>query len=169
MTVQIRLIRPRDYGPVISVIDDWWSGRHMADKLPRLFFEHFTDTSFAAEDNGELAGFLVGFISQSRPGEAYIHFVGVRPDERGRGLGRRLYEHFFAAARGRGCELVRSVTAPVNQGSIRFHRQMGFDIEPGDAEINGVPVTSGYDGTGHDRVRFVKNLVLGAPGGIAPR
>jgi ribosomal protein S18 acetylase RimI-like enzyme len=155
---QIRPIRPQDYRPVISVIDDWWNGRHMADKLPRLFFEHFTDTSFAAERHGELAGFLVGFISQSRPGEAYIHFVGVHPDERGRGLGRRLYEHFFAAARSRGCALVRAVTAPVNQGSVSFHRQMGFAIEPGDTEINGVPVISGYDGDGHDRIRFVKNL-----------
>jgi ribosomal protein S18 acetylase RimI-like enzyme len=155
---QIRPIRPQDYQAVMSVIDDWWNGRQMADKLPRLFFEHFTDTSFAAERHGELAGFLVGFISQSRPGEAYIHFVGVHPDERGRGLGRRLYEHFFAAVRARGCELVRAITAPVNQGSIGFHRQMGFGIEPGDSEINGVPVTSGYDGSGHDRVRFVKNL-----------
>jgi ribosomal protein S18 acetylase RimI-like enzyme len=155
---QIRPIRPDDYQPVMSVIDDWWNGRHMADKLPRLFFEHFTDTSFAAERHGELTGFLVGFISQSRAGEAYIHFVGVHPDERGRGLGRQLYEHFFAAVRARGGLRVRSVTAPVNQGSIRFHRQLGFDIEPGDTEINGVPVTSGYDGDGHDRVRFVKNL-----------
>jgi hypothetical protein len=32
---------------VISVVDDWWNGRHIADKLPRLFFELFTDTSFA--------------------------------------------------------------------------------------------------------------------------
>ena len=46
--------------PVISVVDSWWNGRHMADMLPRLFFEHFTDTSFAAERDGELAGFLVG-------------------------------------------------------------------------------------------------------------
>jgi GNAT superfamily N-acetyltransferase len=158
MATLIRPIHPQDYQPVIAVVDDWWNGRQMADKLPRLFFEHFTDTSFAAEQDGELAGFLVGFISQSRRGEAYIHFVGVHPGERGRGLGRRLYEHFFAAVRPRGCELVRAITAPVNQGSIRFHRRMGFDIEPGDTEINGVAVTPGYDGDGHDRVRFVKNL-----------
>jgi ribosomal protein S18 acetylase RimI-like enzyme len=158
MATLIRPIRLQDHQPVISVVDDWWGGRQMADMLPRLFFEHFTDTSFAAERDGELAGFLVGFVSQSRRGEAYIHFVGIRPDERGRGLGRRLYEHFFAAVRPRGCALVRAITAPVNQGSINFHRRMGFDIEPGNAEVNGVAVTSGYDGDGHDRVRFVKHL-----------
>jgi predicted GNAT superfamily acetyltransferase len=158
MTTTIRPLRPSDYLAVISVIDDWWGGRHMADMLPRLFFEHFTDTSFAAERDGELTGFLVGLRSQSHPGEAYIHFVGVHPGERGRGLGRRLYERFFDAARTQGCDLVRAVTSPVNQGSVRFHQRMGFDIVPGDAEVRGVPVATAYDGETHDRVRFVKHL-----------
>ncbi len=158
MAVQIRPIRPSDHRRVISVIDDWWGGRHMADMLPRLFFEHFTDTSFAAERDGELAGFLVGFVSQSRPAEAYIHFVGVHPAERGHGLGRVLYEHFFAAARDRGCDLVRAVTSPVNRGSIGFHQRMGFGIEPGDTQADGVPAAAGYDGEGQDRVRFMRKL-----------
>ncbi len=102
----------------------------MADKLPRLFFEHFTDACFAAERDGELVGFLVGFTSQSRPAEAYIHFVGVHPGERGRGLRRRLYGHFFTAVRARGCELVRAITAPVNRGSVSLHQRMGFEVEP---------------------------------------
>ena len=161
--VRIRPIRPSDYRTVISVIDDWWGGRHMADMLPRLFFEHFTDTSFAAERNGELAGFLVGFRSQSRPGEAYIHFVGVNPGERGHGLGRQLYECFFEAARAGGCGRVRAVTSPVNRGSVAFHRRMGFDIEPGEAGPDGIAVAAGYDGEGQDRVRFVRQLAGDVP------
>jgi ribosomal protein S18 acetylase RimI-like enzyme len=158
MTVQIRQIRTSDYHPVISVVDSWWNGRQMADMLPRLFFDHFTDTSFAVERDGELAGFLVGLLSQSRPGEAYIHFVGVHPAERGSGLGRQLYQHFFAAARARGANLGRAVTSPENHGSVRFLQQMGFGIEPGDKEVDGVPVATGYDGDGQDRVRFTKHL-----------
>jgi predicted GNAT superfamily acetyltransferase len=158
MPVTIRPIRPSDYRAVISVIDEWWGGRHMVNMLPRLFFEHFANTCFAAERDGVLVGFLVGFVSQSRPSEAYIHFVGVHPRERGRGLGRRLYEHFFAAVRARGCVRVRAITAPVNQDSVKFHRKIGFDVEPGDAEADGVPVVAGYDGDGNDRVRFVKTL-----------
>lgn len=100
----------------------------------------------------------MGFISQSRSGEAYIHFVGIRPADRGSGLGRQLYERFFAAARTRGCDLVRAVTAPVDHGSVRFHTRMGFDVEPGDKEVDGIQVAAGYDGDGHDRVRFVKQL-----------
>jgi GNAT superfamily N-acetyltransferase len=142
----------------ISVIDQWWGGRQMADKLPRLFFEHFTDTSFAAEHDGKLAGFLAGFISQSRPGEAYIHFVGVDPTQRGSGLGRLLYEAFFQVAGARGCVLVRAVTSPVNRGSVAFHQRMGFRLEPGDAQVDGIPFSPGYDGHGGDRVRFIRSL-----------
>jgi predicted GNAT superfamily acetyltransferase len=158
VTFQIRQLSVADYPFLISVIDQWWGGRQMADKLPRLFFEHFTDTSFAAERDGKLAGFLAGFISQSRPGEAYIHFVGVDPAERGSGLGRQLYEAFFQAAESRGCVLVRAITSPVNRGSVAFHQRMGFRLEPGDAQVDGIPVSSGYDGHGGDRVRFIRRL-----------
>jgi hypothetical protein len=72
MTFQIRQLSPAGYPLVTSVIDRWWGGRPMAGNLPRLFFEHFTDTSFAAEPDGRLAGFLAGFTSQSRPGRACI-------------------------------------------------------------------------------------------------
>ena len=37
----------------------------MAAMLPKLFFVHFRDTSFVAEDDGDLAGFLCGFRSQT--------------------------------------------------------------------------------------------------------
>ena len=158
MTFQIRHLSPADYPLVISVIDQWWGGRPVAGKLPRLFFEHFTDTSFAAERDGRLAGFLAGFISQSRPDEAYIHFVGVAPAERGSGLGRLLYEAFFRAAEARGCILIRAVTSLVNRGSVAFHQRMGFQLEPGDTEAGGIPVSSGYDGPGNDRVRFLRIL-----------
>ena len=70
MPVQIRPIRPSDYRAVVSVIDEWWGGRHMADMLPRLFFEHFTDTSFAAERDGELAVYYCHKCVRAIPADA---------------------------------------------------------------------------------------------------
>ena len=93
----IRNAEPSDYARVIGVIDEWWGGRPMAAMLPKLFFMHFRDTSFVAEDDEGLAGFLCGFRSQTFPDEAYVHFVGVDPGRRGGGLGRELYERFFDA------------------------------------------------------------------------
>src|SRR5215212_11627647 len=93
--MNIRSIGERDHAPIIAVVDQWWGGRKMAGLLPRLFFTHFQDTSFAIEEDDQIIAFLIGFVSQTNPRQAYIHFVGIHPDQRKRGLGKRLYELFF--------------------------------------------------------------------------
>ena len=144
----IRHAEPADFGRVIAVVDEWWGGRAMAATLPRLFFVHFRDTSFVAEDDGAaLAGFLCGFRSQTFEDEAYVHFVGVSPAHRGDGLGRELYERFFAAVAPR--TVVRAVTSPLNERSVAFHRALGFEVER---------VADDYDGRGEARALLVKYL-----------
>jgi ribosomal protein S18 acetylase RimI-like enzyme len=123
----------------------------MAPMLPKLFFIHFEGTSFVAEDeDGELRGFVCGFLSQTAADEAYIHFVGVDPDVRGDGLGRTLYERFFEEVRANGRTVVRCVTSPVNQRSVAFHEALGFEVDR---------VVEDYDGPGEDRVLLVKRLI----------
>lgn len=156
--MEIRALREEDHAKIVSVVDGWWGGRRVSGLLPRLFFRHFGDTSFAVEDGGEIVGFLIGFVSQSRAGEAYVHFVGVHPEYRGRGIGERLYGLFFEEVGRQGCMRVRCITSPVNRGSIRFHERMGFRIEPGGREVDGVSIHSGYDGDGKDRVVFVREI-----------
>jgi ribosomal protein S18 acetylase RimI-like enzyme len=122
----------------------------MAPALPRLFFLHFEGTSFVAEDEtGELVGFLCGFLSQTDPEEAYIHYVGVSPEHRGEGVGRTLYERFFEEVRRDGRTVVRCVTSPVNEESVAFHEAQGFETDR---------VAKDYDGPGEDRVLLVKRL-----------
>ena len=113
-----------DYKSVISVVDEWWGGRHMADKLPKLFFRHFNDTSFVAEEVGEFVGFLIGFISQSHVDEVYIHFVGIHPDYRGKGIGKKLYFAFFEQVEKKGCKVIHCITSPVNKASISLSQRM---------------------------------------------
>jgi ribosomal protein S18 acetylase RimI-like enzyme len=154
--VTIRGVEQSDYERVLSIIDDWWDGRIMSARLSRVFFEHFCPTSFVAEAGGELVGFLLGFVSQTYPGEAHVHFIGVRPDHRRAELGMTLYERFFGAAYAQYCSVVRASTSPANKGSIAFHRALGFLVEPGDGEIDGVPVRQDYPVPGESRVQFVR-------------
>ncbi|MFE1626861.1 GNAT family N-acetyltransferase [Brevibacillus reuszeri] len=155
---QIRNANEQDYTRIISVINDWWGGRQMSDMLPKLFFVHFQPTSFVMEAEGEIIAFLIGFLSQTNPEEAYIHFVGVHPERRGDGVGKELYQVFFQEVKKRGCHTVRCITSPVNKGSIHFHGKMGFEVEAGDKVVDGVRVTTNYDGRGNDRVQFVKRI-----------
>jgi len=150
VAVEIRHAEPPDYGRVIQHVNAWWGGRDMAPMLPKLFFLHFEGTSFVAErEDGSIAGFLIGFLSQTTDDEAYVHFVGVAPDQRGSGLGRELYERFFATALEHGRTVVRCVTSTVNEDSIAFHKALGFEVDR---------VVEDYDGPGEDRVLLVKRL-----------
>lgn len=122
----------------------------MAPMLPKLFFTHFQSTSYVVEDDsGAPAAFLTGFLSQTGPTEAYVHFIGVAPEHRGSGLGRMLYERFIDDVRRHGRTVVRAVTSPANATSIGFHQSLGFEIDG---------IVADYDGPGEDRVLLVLRL-----------
>ena len=144
----VRAARPADFDAIIAVVDDWW-GRAMSAGLPRLFLDHFFGTSLIAEHDGELAGFLIGFLSPSKPQNAYIHFAAVAPAWRRTGLARSLYEQFFDLARHDGRTIVKAITSPQNGRSIAFHRAMGFTVSD--------PVKD-YDGPSLDRVAFAREI-----------
>ena len=143
--MRVRNIQGEDYVKIHSVLNDWWGGRDMAAMLPKLFFVHFQETSFIIEEDGETLGFLCGFFSQTHKEEAYVHFIGVNPKYRRRGIASTLYSYFFDVAR-------------ANNKSIQFHQEIGFRIEAGDDEIEGVSVHTNYDGNGGSRVLFLKNV-----------
>jgi GNAT superfamily N-acetyltransferase len=146
-----RLIRPMtrvDFTWLCRVVDTWW-GDSVRYLLHPLFLEHFADTCVVVEEAGILAGFLVGFVSQTRPGEAYVHLVATAPAYRGRNLGRALYAHFFELVRQRGCRKVTALTVPYNAGSLAFHARMGFSFrEAGATWCDGLPVHMDYAGPG---------------------
>ena len=144
----VHAARPQDFDVIIAVIDDWW-GRPASRDLTRLFLDHFFGTSLVAEHGGELAGFLIGFLSPAKPAEAYIHFAGVAPVWRGAGLARSLYERFFDRARQDERTVVKAITSPQNGPSIAFHQAMGFTASD--------PIKD-YDGPSLDRVVFVRSV-----------
>jgi ribosomal protein S18 acetylase RimI-like enzyme len=163
MSDEFRFRRPTeaDHATIVGQVDDWWGGRRLHDILPRLWFQHFTGTSWVVEDaNGRLVGFLVGFISPDRPDEAYIHMVGTSPNHRRSGLGRTLYERFYEDARGAGARRVSAITWPGNRVSVGFHQAMGFEPAAGAGTQNlyGTPAYPDYDAEGSDRVVFSREL-----------
>jgi ribosomal protein S18 acetylase RimI-like enzyme len=138
--MRLRNARPSDYERASALAESWWDGRPRGPRLPRVFFVQFAPVSFVLETDDDLAGMLLGNLRHSRPDEAAVHFVGVDPAYRRLGLGRRLYEHFFAAAQTLGRTSVRAFLMPADRDAIAFHLAMGFEAQPGDAVIDGVPV-----------------------------
>ncbi|GFE14826.1 hypothetical protein Sgleb_28730 [Streptomyces glebosus] len=163
----LRRPAPADHARLRPALADWWDGlggeagaRQRQSLVPRLWLQHFADTSFLVErPDRTLHAFLIGFLSQTDPRTAYIHFAGVCPEGRGEGMGSTLYDRFFTLARAAGRSQVRCITSPNNRNSIAYHTRMGFRLEPGDRiDDDGVPVHGDYDGPGLDRVCFVREL-----------
>lgn len=167
MTGDLTIRRPieADHARIVGQVDEWWGGRRVHDLLPRLWFRHFTGTSWVVEDPaGAMVGFLVGFVSPDHPEQAYVHMVGVSPNLRRSGLGTALYTRFIADVAGHGVLHVGAVTWPGNRVSVAFHLAMGFrpDDGPGTQRLYGTAAYPDYDSPGDDRVAFT--LDLGAPG-----
>jgi len=161
--MQLRHARPSDCDRVLAVIDEWWGGLATSSNLPHVFFSHLTPTSFVLEaSDGEIVGFLLGFLSQAHPDEACVHMVGVHPAFRRLGYGRRLCERFFTAAQMLGRRWVRSASTPSGQ-SIAFHCAMGFVPLQGDAVSDGLPVRRDRAGSDGRRVVFRRGVGHDAP------
>jgi ribosomal protein S18 acetylase RimI-like enzyme len=146
-----------DYEYIITRLNTWWGGRNITQLLPRLFFQHFNNSSFVIEENGKIAGFLVGFKSQSLPNTGYIHFVGVDPEHRLKGVASQLYKLFFEYCEKSEINVVKCITSPINTTSIAYHHKQGFQASEYDAAGKPIPV-SDYESIGESRVVFSKML-----------
>jgi GNAT superfamily N-acetyltransferase len=160
-TLAFRRPDEADYARIVELVDEWWGGRRMRALLPRLWFQHFTGTSWVLEaPDGRLAGFIVAFISQDDPTTGFVHMVATDPNWRRAGVGRRLYERTFEDLKSRGVGRVQAVTWPGNRTSIAFHKALDFRIDdgPGTQRLYGTPAYPDYDGYGEERVVFTREI-----------
>ncbi len=169
MTMQLRHVRASDCDRVVAVIDEWWGGRAAGSYLPQVFFSHLTSTSFTLEaSDGVLVGFLLGFLSQTHPDEACVHMIGVHPEFRRLGVGRRLYERFFVTAQMNGRRYVRAVSPPAGQ-AVAFHVALGFTPLRGEDVTGGLTGRQKSTGTGGHRIVFRRRITHDAQDVPGPR
>lgn len=90
---------------------------------------------FAAERDGALlGGAAVAWdtpgvrMLEEAPDLAVLWDLRVRPDCRGGGIGRALFEHAVAWSRARGCLRLKIETQNNNVGACRFYRSMGCTL-----------------------------------------
>ena len=97
---------------------EWWASR-VAQHYPVL----------VALQTGELVGFATFGDFRTWPGYRFTveHSVHVRGDMRGRGVGRTLMRPLIARAAAAGKHVMVAGVDATNEGSIRFHAQLGFE------------------------------------------
>ncbi len=145
--MEIRGITKSDFDFIVSVLDRWWGGPSGIPAHPIFFYEH-GDHALVAEQDDEVVGFLFGFtVDKPRP-TGYIHMVGIHPDHRRAGIGKKLYAAFTERCRSAGMERLKTIAFPGDEKPEAFHRALGFDVieEPD------------YAGPGRGRLVFTREL-----------
>ena len=114
----------------------------MAAQHQAVWLRQFAADAVIVRHDGVLAGYLLGVVTTREL--AYVQLIATRTDQRGRGLGRLLYDSFLSQARRRGARRVEAITSTTNTGSVAFHQRLGFSAD----------VVADYAGPGQSRVLF---------------
>ena len=92
----------------------------MLDDYSRVIREHL---AFVAEHGGQIVGATV--LVRSEDG-LLLDNVAVRPDQQGKGVGRRLIERAESVARGRGFGHITLYTHELMTENIGMYKNMGY-------------------------------------------
>jgi len=131
--VCVRQLRPDDLDAVIA-LDSKNTGRRRDEYFKLKLAQSLSDTgiqvSFAAEREGELAGFLLARVYYGEFGimdqVAALDTFGVHPGHRGKGVGRALLRQLRHNLLGLGIPTLQTEVAWEDQELLSFFQHAGF-------------------------------------------
>jgi L-2,4-diaminobutyric acid acetyltransferase len=82
-----------------------------------LLCTHFSDTCIVAEKDGELIGFVTGYIKPGEPDVYFLWQVGVGREGRGRGLALKMIQAILARKSCRGIRELQTTVTRSNRPS----------------------------------------------------
>ena len=133
----LRALAPQDLHAVVT-IDASLGGRSRRDYFERRLAAAQRDSQghlqLAVEEDGALAGFVLGRILEGEFGRAEpelrMEALGVKAAAQGRGLGAALSEAFEAAARKLGLVEIRTAARWREHEMLRFLDRAGYRLAP---------------------------------------
>lgn len=146
MAVHIVPAQVTDIQQVLADHPRYWGDRDLRSLHLLALVREFDSTCLVARADDGIRGYLIGFVTPD--GTGYVHLIATRDDTRGTGLGRDLYAAFVEAAREQGAVRLKAITSVANEGSVAFHRSLGFDVR----------VEDEYNGPGRPMVVFTRAL-----------
>ena len=137
--VDIRYIEMEDLAPVYGLGEDLftadlWSSLHRTWDEYEVLNLYITDsdTCFVAELDGKVVGFALGATIEKRRSSwkyGYLLWLGVSPDLKGMGVGKKLVKRLTDAFIQEGCRMMLVDTDGDNDGAIEFFHKMGFGAD----------------------------------------
>jgi ribosomal protein S18 acetylase RimI-like enzyme len=98
------------------------------------YFDHYvgTETSFVAETDGKLVGFILAQPTsyvQGAKGEIWLEYIGVLPEARKMGIGSSLISKVIDHASSLGVKILYTTLNPNNAESSRLLVRHGFEVK----------------------------------------
>jgi GNAT superfamily N-acetyltransferase len=137
----LRAAEPRDVPAIVELIRGLAEFEQLTHLLkvtpeslhPHLFGERPVAEAQVAELGGELVAFALCFTNFStflaQPG-LYLEDLYVKPEHRGRGIGRAMLMRLGRIAAERGCGRFEWSVLDWNEAAIRFYKRMGATVMP---------------------------------------
>jgi GNAT superfamily N-acetyltransferase len=137
----LRAAEPRDVAAIVGLIRELAEFERLTHLLrvtpetlrPHLFGDKPVVECVVGELGGEVVAFALFFTNFStflaKPG-LYLEDLYVKPEHRGRGLGRALLEHLGALAVQRDYGRFEWSVLDWNEHAIRFYKGMGATVMP---------------------------------------
>ncbi|WP_428775134.1 diaminobutyrate acetyltransferase [Vibrio sp.] len=85
---------------------------------------HFNQTSVLAECNGEIAGFISGYLKPNSERELFIWQVAVSPRHRGKGLAYHMLQELLLREELSGVQALETTITKDNQGSWNLFKKL---------------------------------------------
>ena len=157
---KIRNVIEEDFIKISQVAEYCSPMTNERKSIYHLFTKFFKKTTLVVTGNGEINGFLLGFISQEDPESSYIHLLCLKHAFRGQNIASNLVDEFIKIVSSLGCRKVFLICKPNNKAAIRLYTKIGFSSLQSDetTEIDGIDVFKDYDGPKDDKVVFFKSI-----------
>jgi ribosomal protein S18 acetylase RimI-like enzyme len=148
----VRALAARDLDAVVA-IDTALGGRSRRGYFERRLAAAQRDADrnlqFAVEEDGALAGFMLGYVLEGEFGrsdpEVRMEALGVRAAAQGRGLGAALSEAFETAVAKRGVREIRTSALWHEHGLLRFLDRAGYRLAGIHVLDRAITATDGRD------------------------
>ena len=148
MSIAIRTYSNEDFAAVAALEESGLHEPYRAAVFVRQMGEVCKETFLVAvPDDGEPVGYAVGASVQHDFCEAWILRMGVREDQRRKGIGSALLEAVTDALQARNACTIRLTVSSENRPAIRLYEKQGFVREK---------TVTAYFGPGKDRIIMKK-------------
>jgi ribosomal-protein-alanine N-acetyltransferase len=120
--IRIEPFRPEDLDAIMEIEDRSFTAPWSRKSYEDLWAQESIGF-WVARQGGELVGY---YLVQTSGLEQELHTFAVKPELRGRGIGRSMMDHMLGRARGRGVEYIYLQVRPSNKEAKELYKSLGF-------------------------------------------